>query len=138
VGTALVARLDDSEWFVRVHAARAAGHVVGAEAAPSLAQLLADKRWWVRTAAKDALRGIGASAVPALLSVLGHEDRFARNGAAEVLQDIGFVDFLALDSPLSPLLERIYAAGGDRYRDAAEARVEESEALAEEKEAHVA
>jgi len=124
VGTALLARLDDSEWFVRVHAARAAGHVVGAEAAPSLVQLLADERWWVRTAAKDALRGLGTDAVPSLLSVLAHDDLFARNGAAEVLQDIGFVDFLALDNPRSPLLERIYAAGGERFRSAAEARLE--------------
>jgi HEAT repeat protein len=125
VGSALVARLDDSEWFVRVHAARATGHVVGAEAAPSIARLLADERWWVRTAAKDALRGLGADAVPSLLTLLVHDDRFARNGAAEVLQDIGFVDFLALEDPRSPLLARIYAAGGERYRDAAEARLDE-------------
>jgi HEAT repeat protein len=124
VATALSARLGDSEWFVRVHAARAVGHVVGADAAPSVARLLADERWWVRTAAKDALRGMGSDAVPSLLSLLSHDDPFARNGAAEVLQDIGFVDFLALDSPHSPLLERIYAAGGERYRDAAIARVE--------------
>ena len=39
-----------------------------------------------------------------------------------MLQDIGFVDFLALDNPRSPLLERIYEAGGERYRVAAEAR----------------
>jgi HEAT repeat protein len=124
VGVALLARLDDSEWFVRVHAARAAGHVLGAEAAPTVARHLAEERWWVRTAAKDALRGMGSDAVPSLLAILGHEDPFARNGAAEVLQDIGFVDFLALDDPKSPLLERIYAAGGDRFREAAEARIE--------------
>jgi HEAT repeat protein len=124
VGAALLARLDDSEWFVRVHAARAAGHVLGADAAPTIARHLAEERWWVRTAAKDALRGMGAEAVPSLLAVLVHEDPFARNGAAEVLQDIGFVDFLALDSPGSPLLERIYAAGGERFREAAEARIE--------------
>jgi HEAT repeat protein len=123
-GVALLARLDDSEWFVRVHAARAAGQVLGVEAAPTVARLLADERWWVRTAAKDALRGLGADAVSSLLSILAHEDPFARNGAAEVLQDIGFVDFLALDNPGSPLLERIYEAGGERYRDTAEARVE--------------
>ncbi len=122
VGTAVTARLDDSEWFVRVHAARAAGHVVGADAAPSIVRLLADERWWVRTAAKDALRGMGADAVPSLLSILAHDDPFARNGAAEVLQDIGFVDFLALDNPRGPLLERIYEAGGERYRLAAEER----------------
>ena len=124
VGVALLARLDDSEWFVRVHAARAAGHVVGADAAPTIARHLADERWWVRTAAKDALRGMGVDAVPSLLSVLAHDDLFARNGAAEVLQDIGFVDFLALDNPRSPLLERIYEAGGERFREAAEARIE--------------
>jgi HEAT repeat protein len=124
VGAALLARLDDSEWFVRVHAARAAGHVLGAEAAPTMTRLLADERWWVRTAAKDALRGMGADAVPSLLTVLAHEDRFARNGAAEVLQDIGFVDFLVLDNPRSPLLARIYAAGGEKLREAAEARWE--------------
>ncbi|HEX4746389.1 MAG TPA: HEAT repeat domain-containing protein [Gaiellaceae bacterium] len=134
-GTALLARLDDSEWFVRVHAARAAGHVLGAEAAPTITRLLADEQWWVRTAAKDALRGMRTDAVPSLLSILAHEDRFARNGAAEVLQDIGFVDFLALDNPRSPLLERIYEAGGERYREAAEARVEE---LGEMEEARVA
>jgi HEAT repeats len=119
VETALSARLDDSEWFVRVHAARAVGHVVGAEAAPSIIRLLSDRRWWVRTAAKDALRGMGADAVPSLLATLTHEDLFARNGAAEVLQDVGFVDFLALDNPHSPLLERIFAAGGERFREAA-------------------
>jgi HEAT repeat protein len=124
VGVALLARLDDSEWFVRVHAARAAGHVLGAEAAPTVARHLAEQRWWVRTAAKDALRGMGSDAVPSLLAILGHEDPFARNGAAEVLQDIGFVDFLALDNPRSALLERIYAAGGERFREAAEARID--------------
>jgi HEAT repeat protein len=124
VGAALVSRIDDSEWFVRVHAARAAGHVVGADAAPSITRLLADERWWVRTAAKDALRGMGADAVPSLLSILAHADPFARNGAAEVLQDVGFVDFLAIDSPSSPLLQRIYEAGGEQYRAAATARAE--------------
>ena len=124
VGAAVLARLDDSEWFVRVHAARSAGHVLGAEAAPTIARLLADERWWVRTAAKDALRGLGLDVVPPLLSVLVHEDAFARNGAAEVLQDVGFVDFLALDDPGSPVLQRIYEAGGEKFRDAAEARVD--------------
>ena len=124
VGAATLASLGDPEWFVRVHAARAAGHVLGAAAAPTITRLLADELWWVRTAAKDALRGLGTEAVPSLLSVLTHEDPFARNGAAEVLQDVGFVDFLALDNPNSPLLERIYAAGGEKLRKAAEERAE--------------
>lgn len=121
-GTAALALLDDPVWFVRVHAARSAGQLVGASAAPTICRLLADEQWWVRTAAKDALRGMGREAVPALLSVLGHEDAFARNGAAEVLQDIGFVDSLVADGSSSALLERIYAAGGERLRAAAERR----------------
>lgn len=138
VKTAVVARLEDSAWFVRVHAARAAGRLAGADAAPTIARLLADERWWVRTAAKDAFRSIGTDSIPVLLSVLGHEDRFARNGAAEVLQDLGFVDFLVLDSPGSPLLARIYAAGGDGYRDAAETRAAELAALEADDEVRVA
>jgi HEAT repeat protein len=127
VGDATLACVDDSEWFVRVHAARSAGHVLGAAAAPTITRLLADERWWVRTAAKDALRAIGSGAVPSLLSVLAHEDPFARNGASEVLQDIGFVDFLVRSNSRSPLLERIYAAGGERLRHAAEERAADLE-----------
>jgi HEAT repeat protein len=117
-----LALLDDPAWFVRVHAARAAGHVAGERSARLVAHLLADDRWWVRTAAKDALRTIGAPAVEPLLPVLTSPDEFARNGAAEVLQDIGFVDYLATKDPASPLLARIYLAGGDGLRRAAELR----------------
>jgi HEAT repeat protein len=114
--------LDDPAWFVRVHAARSAAHLAGAAAAPAVTHLLSDSRWWVRTAAKDALRAIGRDALPALIPILGSPDRFARNGAAEVLQDIGVVDQLAVQEPQSPLLARIYAAGGERLREAAELR----------------
>ena len=122
VGVALLARLGDPVWFVRVHATRAAGHVLGVGAASSISGLLADEQWWVRSAAKDAFRSMGPDAVPALLSVLAHPDSFARNGAAEVLQDIGFVDRLALEQPESPLLVRIYEAGGENLKLAAEQR----------------
>ena len=121
---AILASIDDPVWYVRVHAARSAGRLLGADAAPSLVRLLSDTRWWVRTAAKDALRGIGPDAVSSLLATLTDEDAFARNGAAEVLQDIGFVDSLASERPGSPLLERIYAAGGEHMRAAAEQRME--------------
>lgn len=120
---AAVRLLGDPEWFVRVHAARAAGQVAGAVAAPAIANLLADEKWWVRSAAKDALEALGRDAVPALAAVLSSPDEFARNGAAEVLQDIGLVDHLALEEPDSPLLARIYAAGGARLQEAAQARI---------------
>src|SRR5262249_28569699 len=120
--SAILASIDDPVWFVRVHAARSVGVLLGAAGAPSLVHLLADARWWVRTAAKDALRRIGVDAVPALLSALTAPDAFAPNGAAEVLQDIGFVDALARERPTSPVLERIYAAGGENMRRAATER----------------
>ena len=99
---AILASIDDPVWYVRVHAARSAGRLLGADAAPSLVRLLSDTRWWVRTAAKDALRGIGPDAVSSLLATLTDEDAFARNGAAEVLQDIGFVDSLAVGTARQP------------------------------------
>jgi HEAT repeat protein len=131
--TAVLALLDDPVWFVRVHAARAAGQVAGASAAPAIARLLADERWWVRTAAKDALEAMGPEAVPALVPMLSSADRFARNGAAEVLQDIGLVDHLALEEPRSPLLARIYTAGGMRFREAAESRIARDRRFREER-----
>lgn len=130
---ATVALLEDPAWFVRVHAARAAGHAAGAEAAPAIARLLGDERWWVRTAAKDALETMGKDGAEALVPVLTSADRFARNRAAEVLQDIGLVDYLALEHPESSLLARIYAAGGEKLRAAAEERTQRERRLREEK-----
>ena len=123
VATAVHAGLHDEAWFVRAHAARAAAHVVGAPAAPTIATLLADRQWWVRAAAKDALRVLGPEAIPTLLSVLTHDDLFAREGAAEVLRDLGFVGHLERSDPESPLLGRIYAATrGDVASESWEAR----------------
>ena len=130
---ATVALLEDPAWFVRVHAARAAGQVAGVDAAPAIARMLGDERWWVRTAAKDALEGLGRAAVPALVPVLSSPDGFARNGAAEVLQDVGLVDHLALEEPRSPLLARIYEAGGPKLREAAEERTARERRIREEK-----
>lgn len=126
-GPVILELLEDPAWFVRVHAARSAGQVLGAASAPGLTRLLSDSRWWVRTAAKDALRSIGREAIPDLVSVLVDSDEFARNGAAEVLQDIGLVDHLAVEDPTSPLLQRIFEAGGERLREAAEERAERAQ-----------
>ena len=43
---------------------------------------------------------------------------------AEVLQDIDSSTSWPIDNPRGPLLEQIYAAGGDDIRQAAEARVD--------------
>ena len=122
VGVALLACLEDSQWFVRAHAARAVGEVIGVDAAPTIVRLLGDEDWWVRAAAQSALRSLGLDAVPSVVSVLTHADPVARNGAAEVLQDVGYVDELVRRDPQSQILALIYAAGGVRFRAAAEAR----------------
>ena len=123
MGAALLARLDDSEWFVRVHAARAAGHVLGAEAAPTARATARRRAWWVRTAAKDALRGMGADAVPSLLAILAHEDLFARNGQLRCSRTSG-----SSTSSHSTVQAARSSSGSTRQadeklREAAEARV---------------
>ena len=99
--------LADEIWFVRVHALRALGRLGGADDAAPVARSLGDPRWWVRAAAKDALREFGISAAGSVIPLLDHLDPFVRNGAAEVLQDIGFVDAMATSGPEGALLERI-------------------------------
>jgi HEAT repeat protein len=125
---AVCARLDDPTWFVRVHACRAVAELGTVDDARGLTPALRDPRWWVRTAAKDALRGFGLEVAGVLIPLLDDDDRFARNGAAEVLQDIGFVDALAARGDNSELLERIYAAGGPALREAARVRADFPEA----------
>jgi HEAT repeat protein len=116
---AVLRLLDDPEWFVRAHACRAVAALGGLRVAGRLTPLLADDRWWVRAAAKDGLRMLGPDALQALVPLLDSPDRFARNGAAELLQDLGIVDWLTRERPASELLERIFAAGGERLRAAA-------------------
>jgi hypothetical protein len=117
-------RLLDEAWFVRVHACRAVGELGTTEEAPRIARLLSDPWWWVRAAAKDALRSYGIAVAGALIPLLDAEDGFARNGAAEVLQDVGFVDALITGGRDARLLERIFAAGGETMREAAVRRAE--------------
>ena len=91
-----------------------------ADLADRLLPLLADERWWVRTAAKESLADIGGEVVPIVRRALAHDDRFARNGAAEVLHELGVVDMLVRRIELDPRdemaeadLAKIFAAGGD-------------------------
>jgi HEAT repeat protein len=92
----------DPAWFVRAHAARA----LAARSAPMLgttvAPLLADRNWWVRSAAKDALASLGGAAAAAVAPFLEDADAFARNGAVEVLERVGVVDAALEDAALAP------------------------------------
>lgn len=123
--------LDDPEWFVRVHAARAVGRLGAPADVARVVPLLADDRWWVRSAAKDALRSLGLGAVEVLTAALDDGDEFARNGAAEVLQDVGYVDALIASGRDAALLDRIFAAGGDRMERLALTRAADAVELPE-------
>lgn len=118
--------LDDPEWFVRVHAARAVGRLGAPADVARVVPLLGDERWWVRSAAKDALRTLGLGAVDVLRRTLDDGDAFARNGAAEVLQDVGYVDALIATGRDPVLLEKIFDAGGERLQRLALTRAEDA------------
>jgi HEAT repeat protein len=81
--------LKDSVWYVRAHAARALGKMGAIQYAADIADLLADREWWVRQAAKEALIDFGRDSESVVFASLSHPDRFARNSAAEILQNTG-------------------------------------------------
>jgi HEAT repeat protein len=122
-------RLDDPVWYVRAHAARALGDVRRTDLCARVAPLLADREWWVRTAAKETLQAMGAEAVPAIIPYLDSPDKFARNGAAEVLQNLGVVDEILArairpEQPVADLglIRSIMTAGGNGFVQAAVGR----------------
>jgi hypothetical protein len=123
--TAAVRLLKDPVAFVRANAARAIGRLDRPELASQVAQLLGDRDWWVRFAAKQALEAMGSDVWPVLVPCLTHADRFVRNGAAEVFQNLGLLDSLILmeaasDDPAPAkidMLRRIATAGGVRFTD---------------------
>jgi HEAT repeat protein len=72
-------------FFVRAHAARAAGEIGAEPLAGDVAALLADTNWWVRSAAKESLFLLGESGLLAASEMLQNEDGFARDSAREVV-----------------------------------------------------
>jgi HEAT repeat protein len=65
---------------------------VGSEAVPTLVDLLAEERWWLRASAADVLGDIGlpaAGSASALASALEDESEWVRRNAAEALGNIG-------------------------------------------------
>ncbi len=66
---ALVSRLHESEWTVRVNAARALGQLGAKEAVPQLSSMLADEVFHVRAAALGALHALAPISDPGPLDV---------------------------------------------------------------------
>jgi HEAT repeat protein len=81
----LLTRFLDPVPMVRLHAARAAAMFPSPAVADALAELLGDREWIVRAAARGALQRLGSVGTDALIRTLWDDDRFAANNAAEVL-----------------------------------------------------
>ena len=122
----LLARFADEAAMVRAHAARASVAFANEAVADTLTELLADREWIVRAAAREALqrlRGLGTAAV---VRTLWHPDPFAANSAAEVLHRTGAaaeaarraVHGAAASADLLAILGRFIAMGGAQLRDA--------------------
>ena len=135
VGRLATWRLSDPAPFVRsaaIHALAQTGERTPdrgrrSALAGTIAPLLADRDWSVRTAAKDALARLGPATWRAVAAQLSSEDRFARNGAAEVLQNLGVLDWTlrGIASGVRPsaeavdVLKRALREGGMPMADAA-------------------
>src|SRR5262245_12553111 len=81
-------RLEHPEWVVRVEAAQALQRVGAREDLPRLARLLADRNWWVRRHAAQALcalPGVSAEEIGALRASL--TDRFAADALTQAVAD---------------------------------------------------
>jgi HEAT repeat protein len=122
----LLAGFADPSPMVRVHAARAAVPFANETVADALTELLADREWIVRAAARDSLRRMAGVATAAAVRTLWHPDRFAANNAAEVLHRTGAATEAArrvlrgadAAADLVAILARYVAIGGAQFRDA--------------------
>lgn len=81
----LVAALKNTDWIVRMHAAKAMGRIKNPGSIDPLIPLLQDKVKAVREEATAALAAIGDLAIPSLLSALTHSDWLVRLHAVEAL-----------------------------------------------------
>jgi len=94
-GPALLAAVEDSNWLVRAHAARALGLTKFEAALPTLRRMVSDKSAKVRIAAMDALARFGSRAGDAWERVsgnLGSAKWPVRSTAAECLGALGRMD----------------------------------------------
>jgi len=93
----LQAAVEDPEWFVRLHATRAATGKLYQALAPVLARRLTDSHWLVREATVRSLRQMGDYGVEHIFrAFLTTQDRYAAEQIAEEVQRSGMlVELLA-------------------------------------------
>jgi HEAT repeat protein len=81
----LMTALNNKDWIVRMHAAKALGRIKNPDSIEPLIPLLQDRVKAVREEATAALAAIGDAAIPSLLSALTHSDWLVRLHAVEAL-----------------------------------------------------
>lgn len=88
----LLRLLDDPQWFVRLHAARALAKLRYAPQAPKIARRLTDPDWRVREAATKALVALGQDGVDQLVEhLVDTHDRYSQEQAVETLEQAGLI-----------------------------------------------
>lgn len=93
VSSQLLAKLlSDKEWFVRLHACRAAASRFYVALAPGVVQCLTDSHWLVREAATRALVQMGDLGIESMIRVLASgQDRYSAEQVCEELQRSGLL-----------------------------------------------
>ncbi|HEX5410907.1 MAG TPA: HEAT repeat domain-containing protein [Terriglobia bacterium] len=91
----LLKLLDDSIWFVRLHAARSFAGSRFLQHAVRISKALTDPNWRVREAAVRTLRGFGAPGLDLLTAhFLATSDRYSREQIADEFQRAGLIPAL--------------------------------------------
>jgi len=85
----LLSALQNPDWIVRMHAAKAVGRIQHPQSIDPLIVLLRDRVKAVREEASSALASIGDAAIPALTQMLGDHDWLVRLHAVEALGRTG-------------------------------------------------
>lgn len=100
----LTTLLEDTQWFVRLHAARALAKRKDLSCAKLIAHRLTDSQWMVREAVTRTMLAYGRAGLDELLNqLLNTQDRYAKEQIADAFQRAG----------LLPVLLAQYAIDGD-------------------------
>lgn len=118
----LLALLDDSEWFVRLHAVRALAKRKYLPQAGQISRRLTDPHWMVREAAARTLLVFGRVGIDQLADhFLDSEDRYSREQVADEMQRAGLIPTLLTqygneaDGRTAKVLEQLADMGKTSY-----------------------
>jgi len=90
--------LNDPEWFVRIHAARALEKIFGADSVPELVGFLEDDNWFVQESIKKVLMKHIERALPHIEKLLESGSQSVKKVCFEILDRSGYTDRILRDS----------------------------------------